>query len=550
MRKEFLLLVVLLLFFSCANVEKKIEITPTKNFKQEFNNYLSTHYKNSIPSTIELAKLDSINWVDSFYKINNYAAIWINDSLDLSNQGKSLIDSFSKAERYGLTSTAYHTSLLVNLSQKLSKITDKSERYETASQLETILTNSYLLYGKHLHYGVLDSIDSITVLPRKKFRLDMPKYLSKANKSDSLVEKLFELQPNILQYERLRKGLVNYMGASSMSTSNVLVENFRKDSVKAIIQSKKALVLHKYLDSISNDSLYFIALKKFQINHALKPDGLIGNNTAKALSMSPYDYYLKLVANLEMWRWKEPLEPTNIFVNIPSYSLELYEDNKVVLKSRVVVGKKKTTTPEIRDSLRYIIAYPYWNVPRKISVKEIVVKAQRDSTYFDRNNYELLTYQKKVVDVDSIDWKAMNEDTFRYLIRQKGGGYNSLGLVKFIFPNKHAIYLHDTPSKRLFSKEIRAFSHGCVRVEKAMPLADHLLSSDKNKYTIDSIYKSIQKRKEKPFKLKKTVPVYIYYFTTNVDEDDKIIFFQDIYGLDRKLTHLLIQKRNEFKNQI
>ncbi len=144
----------------------------------------------------------------------------------------------------------------------------------------------------------------------------------------------------------------------------------------------------------------------------------------------------------------------------------------------------------------------------------------------------------------------MNDDTFRYLIRQKGGGSNSLGLVKFIFPNKHAIYLHDTPSKRLFKSEIRAYSHGCVRVEKAMSLAEHLLTSDQNKYNLDSIYNSIRKRKEKPFKLNKTVPVYIYYFTTSVDENDRLTFYQDIYGIDRKLTHLLIQKRNEFKKQI
>ena len=266
--------------------------------------------------------------------------------------------------------------------------------------------------------------------------------------------------------------------------------------------------------------------------------------------MSPYDYYLKLVANLEMWRWKEPMERNRIFVNIPAYDLKLYEDAKIVLESKVVVGKKKTITPEIRDSLEYVIAYPYWNVPRKISVKEIVLKAQKDSIYFHRNNYELLTYTKELVDDSTINWESMNEDTFRYLIRQKGGGSNSLGLVKFIFPNKHAIYLHDTPVKRLFAKEVRAYSHGCVRVEKAMSLAEHLLASDQNKYTIDSVYNAISIRKEKPFKLNKIVPVYIYYFTTSIDKDERLIFHQDIYGIDRKLTHLLIQKRNEFKKQM
>ncbi len=542
-----ILLPILFLFFSCSKVEERIETVPSINFKLELNNYLQENYHKILSSNIERVKLDSIHWIDSFYIDNRYATLWLNDSIELTVQGKALIDSLSKAEYYGLTSRAYRTSSLVTLSQKLAKISGKSERYELASKLDVLLTNSYLLFGKHLYHGVLDSIDSITVLPRKKFRLDLPKYLMSAYKKDSLLEKLFELQPEIPQYKKLQKSLVSYIETSSLSTDNISVKNFRIDSVKATIQAKKALLLHKYLDSMESDSIYFIALKKFQIDHALKPDGLIGENTAKALSMSPYDYYLKLVANLEMWRWKEPLEPTSIFVNIPAYRLQLYEDTKVVLESRVVVGKKTTTTPEIRDSLRYIVAYPYWNVPRKISVEEIIVKAQNDSTYFSRNNYELLTYTKDPVDVDTIDWKGLNEDTFRYLIRQQGGGSNSLGLVKFIFPNKHAIYLHDTPFKRLFNTEISAFSHGCVRLEKAFPLAEHLLASDNNEYTIDSLYKYIEKREEKSFKLNKNIPVYIYYFTASISENDNLIFYEDIYDIDRKLTHLLIQQRNKFK---
>ena len=207
MGKAFLLISILFLFFSCSKVEKRIEETPIVNFKVELDQYLKVHYKKSIPPTFELAKLDSINWIDSFYKTNNYTAIWINDSIDLSHQGKSLLDSFSKAEHYGLTPVAYQTAMLLKLSRQLSKIEEKPERYLIASKLEALLTNSYFLFGKHLHYGVLDSIDSITVLPRKKFRIDMPAYLKKATKKDSLLEKLFELQPKIEQYKKIAEGL-------------------------------------------------------------------------------------------------------------------------------------------------------------------------------------------------------------------------------------------------------------------------------------------------------------------------------------------------------
>ncbi len=524
---------------------------PQVNYKKEMQVHFKKQYVSLLKSsTLERLQLDSLHWNNIFYKSNGYTPIWINDSIDISDRAVALIEQFTRANLYGLNASRYHVAAINSMKQELLKVKDKSSRYELAAALEVLLTNSYFNYGKHLNYGVLDSIDSITILPRKRFNIDMPAYISKAHKNDSLIEKLLQLQPEIPQYKTLQKGLVKYLKKASLSTNNVLVQNFRLDSVKAIKQSKKALVLHKYLDSITTDSLYRSALKKFQKDHALKPDGLVGKNTAKALSMSPYDYYLKIVANLEMWRWKEPLEKNHIFVNIPSYELKLYENDSTTFESKIVVGKKKTATPEIRDSLQYIIAYPYWNVPRKISVEEIIVKAQKDSTYFDRNNYELLTYTKDTVDMSTIDWKAMNEDTFTYLIRQKGGGYNSLGYVKFIFPNKYAIYLHDTPAKSLFNREVRAYSHGCVRVEKALSMASYILKTDENMYTSDSMYTYIKKKKEKSIKLNSTIPVYIYYFTVQGSENGELTFYNDLYGTDRKLTHLLIQQRNEFNQTL
>jgi len=552
MKRILLCLCAYCVLFSCENASKKqvLSVKPV-NFKKEMQTHFKDQYT-SLYKSIQLKglQLDSLQWSDTFYRNNGYLPIWINDSIDITDKAIDLIEQFSQADLFGLNARRYHVAAIKELQQNLHKIADKTTRYKLAAQLEVLLTNSYFTFGKHLHYGVLDSIDSITVLPRKKFKIDMPTYMAKAHENDSLIEKLLQLQPDIPQYQALKKGLSTYLKNASLSTNNVSVRSFRIDSLKAIMQSKKALILHKYLDSITTDSLYAIALKKFQLDHALKPDGLIGKNTAKALSMSPYDYYLKIVANLEMWRWKEPLEPNHIFVNVPAYELKLNENSSVTFESKIVVGKKKTATPEIRDSLQYVVAYPYWNVPRKISVEEIIIKAQRDSTYFDRNNYELLTYTKEAVDMSTIDWNEMNEDTFTYLIRQKGGGYNSLGYVKFIFPNKYAIYLHDTPVKSLFKRELRAYSHGCVRVEKALSMATHILKSDKNMYTSDSMYTYIKKRKEKSIELKTNIPVYIYYFTVSGNNNGKLIFHNDLYGTDRKLTHLLIQQRNKFNKTI
>jgi len=535
--KRFLPYFLLLLFFSCAPEPKKTIVSiPQIDYKKELNAYFYSNFKHlDSAAQIQNIVLDSVQWINSFYENNGNNTIWINDSIEINENGKQLIEKLSESRAYGISSSFYYTPLLYKLKRKIVKIRNRKERYKLASDVEMLLTNFYMLYGKHLNYGVLDSIDSITSLPRKKFLIDMPKYVYRAYIKDSLLEKLFELQPTHKQYDKLQKKLVNYLNTSSLSTDNVNVENFRVDSIKAIVHSKKALVLHNYLDTIINDSLYLGALKKFQFEHGLKPDGLIGKNTAAALSMSPYEYFQTLSANLERWRWKDKMQSQFIFVNIPSFQLEVFEKSNVRLKSKIVVGKKKNQTPEIKDSIQYIIAYPFWNVPRKISVEEILIKAQKDSSYLKRNNYEVLTYRRDSVNIDSINWNDMNEDNFNYLIRQKGGSSNALGFVKFIFPNKYAIYLHDTPSKRYFNYESRAYSHGCVRVEKAMQLSDYILKSDKNKHTLDSIYKFIEKRKEKAIKLKNRLPVYLYYFTASVDENEKLIFYNDIYGYDKKL---------------
>lgn len=548
MKKIISYLFFLLFLFSCAPEPKKAAVsvsnTPRIDYKQNLDTYFKNNFKH-LDSTAQLQKidLDSVHWINTFYQMNGHRLIWVNDSIEINKIGDNLIDKLSGSREYGISSSLYEASLLYKLKQEVSKIKNKKDRYKLASEIEILLTNFYMQYGKHLNYGVLVTTDSITKLPRKKFIVDMPKYVYNAYNKDSLLEKLFDLQPQNKQYTKLQKKLVNYLRKSSLSTDNIKVENFRIDSVQAIEQSKKALILHQYLDTITADSLYNQKLKMFQIDHGLKPDGLIGKNTAIALSKSPYEYYQTLAANLERWRWKDKMQSEFIFVNIPAFKLEVYDHGILKLKSNIVVGKNKNQTPEIKDSIKYIIAYPYWNVPRTISVEEILVKAQKDSTYLGRNNYEVLTYSRDSVNIDSLNLNELNEDNFNYLIRQKGGSSNALGFVKFIFPNKYAIYLHDTPSKHYFSYESRAYSHGCVRVEKAMQLSDYILESDKNKYNLDSIYKFIDKRKEKTIKLKKKIPVYLYYFTASVDENDNLTFYNDIYSYDNKLMNMITKQQ-------
>ena len=185
------------------------------------------------------------------------------------------------------------------------------------------------------------------------------------------------------------------------------------------------------------------------------------------------------------------------------------------------------------------MAYPYWHVPKSISVNEILVKAKKDSSYMKRNNYEVFTKQREKVDTEQINWDNINRNNFNYYIRQKGGSSNALGLVKFIFANKYSIYLHDTPTKYHFQRELRAYSHGCVRVQDALDLADNILKYDDNEYTIDSIYSYVERRIEKKMMIEEKIPVYIQYITCETDQNNTILFYKDIYNKDKNLIKLM-----------
>ena len=539
MRKLYCAILALSVILGCKNNTAKIE-PPRPLTKVAFKKFFHSSFKSFSRQHIDGYTLDSIQWVDAVYKDNDHMPIWITDSLTLSDEGQTLIGHLLNARNYGLQTQYYPTQIVSELANKLKTDIVLSEKEEAASTLEPLLSYSYMLFGMHLNKGILTSIDSLTVLPRKQFTIDMPRYLIGAYQADSLMAKLLELQPKQVQYKNLQKALEAYLKRANLSTNNVEVIPYKEDSLKAIELSKQALELHGYFEDTGKDSTYIKALQKFQTDHGLNPDGVIGKNTARALSVSPYEYYQKIVASLERWRWKNSWNGYYLYVNIPSFKLQLFKDGKPAKEFVTVVGAIKNETPEIADTLEYIIAYPYWHVPNKIAVEEVLVKAKKDSTYLERNNFDILNSKREILDPKSIDWSKMTADNFNYSVRQEGGSSNSLGYVKFIFPNKYSIYLHDTPTKYYFSYESRAYSHGCVRVQHALDLADFLLENDENRYTLDSIKSFIDRRKERAISLNHKIPIYIYYVPTVADSLGNIIFYEDVYGLDNKLIQRLV----------
>jgi murein L,D-transpeptidase YcbB/YkuD len=282
-------------------------------------------------------------------------------------------------------------------------------------------------------------------------------------------------------------------------------------------------------------------LKNFQRRHGLIQNGLIDDNTFIALTGSLDSRIVQIGLNMKrLLTMPEHFKGDNIVVNIPEYVLYVYNDDNIEWKCNVVVGNDSNNTVVFNDSIEMIVFSPTWGIPKSIMVKESVPAILKDDEYLANHNMEVLDKQGNVIDPGDVDWDD-DPEKFEFILRQKPGPNNALGRVKFLLPNKHSIYLHDTPSKSLFNEQDRAFSHGCIRVSEPIRLAEYLLK-DRKEWTTDSIHNAMNIEKEIFVKLKNKVPVYLTYFTAWVDDNGKINFRDDIYGHDEKFKKALSKK--------
>jgi murein L,D-transpeptidase YcbB/YkuD len=280
-------------------------------------------------------------------------------------------------------------------------------------------------------------------------------------------------------------------------------------------------------------------VQQFQLDNGLKSDGVVGKKTFTALNI-PLEYRIKqLIINMERWRWlPENLGSRYIYVNIADYNLKLYEDNQVIMQMKTIVGKEQRSTPVFSDTIKYLVINPYWYVPKSIAVEDKLPLIKEDYSYLKENNYSLFQYtgNNKLEEIDpaEVNWPKIDEDNFNYLLRQNPGDNNALGRIKFMFPNKFSIYLHDTPGRYLFSENERGFSSGCIRIEKPIDLAEYLLN-DQEKWNRENIEEEMENDKEKTVYLKNPIKIYLQYNTAWIDSFGRLNFREDIYKRDQKI---------------
>ncbi len=245
-----------------------------------------------------------------------------------------------------------------------------------------------------------------------------------------------------------------------------------------------------------------------------------------------------LALNIERLK-RYPERPSRyVYVNIPAFLMYVIENDSVVFESRVIVGKQASQTPELHSVIKSFIIYPYWHVPRGIATKEILPLVQKDSAYLFSHNFEVLDRFNEVIPSETIDWASLSEDYFPYTFRQREGRENSLGIFKFVFNNSYGVYLHDTNGPRLFRKEKRAMSHGCVRVQRAADFAKYLVRDDSVYTTADDLEQYLGLKERVQIKVMNPIPVYVEYATSEF-RNGRINYYADIYDRDRQIENAL-----------
>jgi murein L,D-transpeptidase YcbB/YkuD len=284
------------------------------------------------------------------------------------------------------------------------------------------------------------------------------------------------------------------------------------------------------------------AVRLFQERHGLEVDGIVGRNTLAELNVSAADRASQIMVNMERWRWlPRELGERHLVVNIANFEMQVFEAGDRVMQMRAIVGRRYRRTPVFSDVMTYLVINPYWNVPNSIAVKDKLPILKQDPGYLRQNNIRVLAgwgAEAEEIDGDSIAWEDFSEEDFPYRLRQDPGPANALGRIKFMFPNKFNVYLHDTPARELFNQTVRTFSSGCIRIEQPLELAEYLLRADPA-WSRPAILAAIDRGVEQTVRLPEPIRVYLLYCTAWVDVDGSVQFRRDIYERDEAVARAL-----------
>ena len=480
----------------------------------------------------------------AFYERRQFAPAWVEKSKPRP-QIDALVRAIREADLEGLDPQLYNVDMIESRRKEAAKgfLSDKGFDPKEAGALDVWFTYLYMKYASDLADGLSDLAKADPTWKMKPENFDPLSHLENALAKNNVTESLRDLTPTAPEYARLRAALADHRklqanGGWPQVPATMKLKPGQQSPLVPML-AKRLAASGDYKGQIPTDGQPAAygpelqeAVKVFQRRHGLADDAAIGRELVAELNVPVEQRIAQIRLNMERWRWlPRDLGNRHILVNIPEMRLDVYEGDQVPLTMKVVVGKQDTQTPIFNDEMTHLVFSPYWNVPPSIAQNETLPAAMRDPGFLSRNNMEVVDASGNRVDPGSVD--LSNPTAYRF--RQRPGSDNSLGLVKFMFPNQFNVYLHDTPADTLFDRATRSFSHGCVRIAEPQALAEYVLR-DQPEWDRAKIEAAMHAGEEKHVKLKTPIPVYLGYWTARVRPDGTVQFRKDVYGVDGRLT--------------
>jgi L,D-transpeptidase YcbB len=518
-------------------------ITPTEAVRITVQGLLSGKSGN--------AHQDERDALIEYYSVPDQRLLWVDDG-GLTERAKMVMAEIGKADDYGLRAADYALPDAASLNSSESKTRDG------LADAEVKVSYAVLDYAKDARGGRIQplrlskNLDPSLALPDPSEVLD-----SIAIRSDP-ASYLRSFQPDQPQFEALRQKLLELKGGKVEPDATPVVTIPDGPVLKLGVEHEQVALLRKRLDvPAGNDETKFDeavreAVRQFQAANGVAADGMVGAGARRLLNQGqrPHDAgsparIQQILVNMERWRWlPHDLGPFYVTVNIPEFTLRVMKDGAAVHTARVVVGKPDKQTPIFSDEMEEIVFNPYWNVPNSIKNEEIAPYFAQggglfgggwDTSILQRHGLRI-KYGDRIVDPESIDWSR--NDLRNFDLVQPPGPSNVLGRVKFLFPNSHDVYMHDTTQKFLFAQPVRAESHGCMRVQNPEQLAEIVLAHDKG-WSSARVESTFDAGDDHHVTLDHKIPVYITYFTVRVNDDGSISTFRDVYGHDSRMIAAL-----------
>jgi L,D-transpeptidase YcbB len=476
--------------------------------------------------------------VPDFYERREFQLAWVRRSAI-----EDLLRAIRESEVDGLDPRDYHLIALERLRHGLEA--SASPTPAMLADLDILLTDALVRLGYHLMFGKVDPerLDPSWNMSREISGFEPVAIIQRALEADSLYQAINQEKPQHPFYTNLKAALARYRalkatgGWAQIAAGPTLKLGMHDERVPRL---RQRLSITGDLAPASSDSSQLFdralekAVKLFQRRHGLAADGILGPGTLAALNVSVDERLEQLRVNLERGRWVlHNLESTFLVVNVAGYHAYYVQDGQMVWQGRAQVGKPYRQTPIFKSEMTYLVFNPTWTVPPTILAEDYLPALRRDPSYLQRKGLKVIDRAAgRVIDPGQVNWSRHSVRQSPYLLRQDPGPQNALGRVKFIFPNDHAVFLHDTPSQALFNQTNRAFSSGCIRVENAIELA-RLLLNDEMVWNRQAIDRVVELGKTRTLFLERPIPVLLLYWTAWVDADARINFRHDLYGRDK-----------------